>query len=165
MRRKIYSINRLNPPSSVKTLIYQVYLLPILDYCDIVWTPTKQTKCLERLHSKYTSCSDSFISRYSLTERQKFHTIVQVYKTLHRTVPEYLHNLFEHAISVTGRTNRNDHRMFVPQVNTNYGKHSSTALYDSTTLTQFKYFSCVSLIRSNYCMCMCVCVCCAQGVA
>ena len=40
VRGKIYSINRLNPPSAVRKLLYQVYILPILDYCDVVWAPT-----------------------------------------------------------------------------------------------------------------------------
>ena len=76
VRGKIYSISRLNP---VKKLLYQVYLLPVLDYCDVVWAPTNanQTKCLERLHPKYTSsCADSTIPKYPLSERRKFHTTV-----------------------------------------------------------------------------------------
>ena len=153
MRGKIYSINRLNPPPpTVRKLLYQVYILPILDYCDVVWTPTNanQTRRLERLHSKYTSCTDSSISRYSLVERRKFHTIMQIYKILHKLAPMYLHNMFDYAITVTGCMNRNVHRFFVPQIHTNYGKRSlryrgslpwntlSTALYSAATFTQFK---------------------------
>ena len=73
----MYSINRLNPPPAVRKLLYQAHILPIFDYCDVVWAPTTvhQTRCLERFHSKYIStCVDSSISRYSLTERRKFHT-------------------------------------------------------------------------------------------
>ena len=111
MRGKIYSINRRNPPPTVRKLLYQVYILPILDYCDVVWAPTNanQTRRLERLHSKYTSCTDSSISRYSLVERRKFHTIIQIYKILHKLAPMYLHNMFDYAITVTGRMNRNVH--------------------------------------------------------
>jgi len=100
VRGKNYSINRLNPSSSVKKLLYQAYLLPVLDYCDAVWAPTNanQTKRLERLHSMYTYSS---ISKYSLSKRRKFHTTVQVYKILHRIVPGYLYNIFEYAINVT----------------------------------------------------------------
>ena len=32
----------------------------------------------------------------------------------------YLHNMFDYAITVTGRMNRNVHRLFVPQIHTNY---------------------------------------------
>ena len=75
LRGKIYSIDRLNPPPTVRKLLYQVYILLILDYCDVMWAPTNanQTRRLERLHSKYTSCTDSSIS---LVKRRKFHTIM-----------------------------------------------------------------------------------------
>ena len=127
-------------------------ILPILDYCDVVWAPTnvRQTKRLERLHSKCIStCMDSSVTRYSLTERCKFHTSIQIYKILHKLAPVYHHNMFNYAVTITGLVNRNVHRLFVPQVNTNYGKCSlcyhgptiwnvlSTALYSATTLTQF----------------------------
>ena len=118
VRGKIYSINRLNPPPTVRKLLYQVYTLPILDYCDVVWAPTNanQTRHLERLHSKYTSsCSDS---RYSPVERRKFHTIMQIYEILRKLAPMYLHNMFDYAITVTGRINRNVHQLFVPQTDT-----------------------------------------------
>ena len=62
----------------------------------------------------------------------------------------YLLNMFNYAITITGRVNRNIHRLFVPQVNTNYGKRSlryrgptiwnvlPAALYSATNLTQFR---------------------------
>ena len=62
----------------------------------------------------------------------------------------YLHNMINYAVAFTGRVNRNAHRLFVPQVNTNYGKRSlhyrgptiwnalSTALYSATTLIHFQ---------------------------
>ena len=58
--------------------------------------------------------------------------------------------MFNYAVAITGRVNRNAHRLFVPQVNTNYGKRSlhyrgptiwnalSTALYSATTLIHFR---------------------------
>jgi len=142
VRGKIYSINRLNPPSSVKKLLYQVYLLPVLDYCDAVWAPTNanQSKRLERCHSKYTSsCIDSFILKYSLSEQRKFYTTVQVYKILHRIVPAYLYNIFEYAINVTGCVSRNVHCLFIPQFNTNYGKYS--LYYCGTTMWNALYIT------------------------
>ena len=46
VRGKVYSINRINPPPMVRKLLYQGYVLPIFDYCDVVWAPTtaKQTR-------------------------------------------------------------------------------------------------------------------------
>ena len=58
--------------------------------------------------------------------------------------------MFNYAVAITGRVNRNAHWLFVPQVNTNYGKRSlhyrgptiwnalSTALYNATTLSHFR---------------------------
>ena len=114
MRGKVYSINRLNPPPTVKKLLYQVFILPIFDYCDVVWAPTvaKQTRRLDRLHSNFSA--DSAIFKYSLTERRKCHTILQLYKILHKIVPAYLHDMFMYSTSVTGREGRNPHRLFVP---------------------------------------------------
>ena len=121
-RGKVYSINRLNPPPAVRKLLYQGYILPVFDYCDVVWAPTtaKQTSQLERFHSKYTSfCTDSFISRYSLTERRQYHTILQIYKILHKMTPVYLHHMFSYTNNITGRVGRSAHRLFVPQIHTN----------------------------------------------
>ena len=61
-KEDLFYFNHLNPPSKVKKLLYQVYLLPIINYCDTVCTPTNvnQTRSLERLHSKFiSSCTDS----------------------------------------------------------------------------------------------------------
>ena len=130
-----------------------MYILPIFDYCDVVWalTDVYWTRCLERLYSKYIStCLDSPISRYSLVERRKFHTSIQIYKILHKLASVYLHNMFTYAVTVTGRLNKNIHRLFIPQVSTNYGKRSlhyrgptiwnalSTALYNANILIQFR---------------------------
>ena len=71
VRGKVYSINCLNPPPTVKKLLYQGYILPIINYCDVVWAPTtvKQTRRLEGFHSNCIYfCTDLSISRYILTE-------------------------------------------------------------------------------------------------
>ena len=95
----------------------------------------------------FSSCSSEELS---LTERRKFHTILQTYKVLHKLAPDYLHGIFEYAVNVTGRISRNAHRLFVPQLRTNYGKRSlyyrgtilwnalPAALYHVSTLFQFR---------------------------
>ena len=95
----------------------------------LVWAPTtaKQTRRLERFHSKYTSfCTDSSISRYSLTERRQHHSERDSadYKILHKMTPVYLHHMFSYTNSITGRVGRNAHRLFVPQIYTNFGRCS-----------------------------------------
>ena len=58
-------INRLKPPLAAIKLLYQVFLLPILEYWDVVWQPTNvtQTRRLERFQSKYTSTDASISSQ------------------------------------------------------------------------------------------------------
>ena len=153
VRGKVYSINHLNPPPTVRKLLYQGYILPIFDYCDVVWVPTtaKQTRRLERFHSKYTTfCTDLSISKYSLTEQRQYHTILQLYKILHKVAPVYLHDMFSYTTSITGREGRNAHCLFVPQICTNFGRRSlfyrgatlwntlPSALYDAASYSQFK---------------------------
>ena len=79
------------------------------------------TRRLERLHSKFTSSlttSDNFNLQLSLTERHVFHTALQVFKIENRISPPYLHDFFSFAVDVTGRSGRNQHRLFVPRVST-----------------------------------------------
>ena len=64
--------------------------------------------------------------------------------------PVYLHHMFSYTNSITGRVGRNAHRLFVPQIHTNFGQRSlfyhgatlwnalSPALYDAALYTQFK---------------------------
>ena len=35
-------------------LMYQVFIIPLFDYCDVMWIPclAKQVKAMERIHSK-----------------------------------------------------------------------------------------------------------------
>jgi len=44
-------------PAALLSKLYSVFVLPILDYCDVVWTPSsvQHFKHLERLHSKFNS--------------------------------------------------------------------------------------------------------------
>jgi len=85
VRRKLFVINRLRP---VLCLLYQAFVLPIFDYCDTIWSPSKASRIrrLERVHSKFLSslpsshCSDL---RTTLAERRTFHTAMQVFKVLH----------------------------------------------------------------------------------
>ena len=160
VRRKLFAMNRVRPASSrVLQLLYQAYILPVLDYCDTVWLPSNSssTRRLERLHSKFTSSfhsSDNFNFRSSLTERRTFHTAVQVFKILNKISPPYLHGIFSYAVDVTGRSGRNLHRLFVPSVRTNYGKQSLAyrgtaiwnrlpkALYSAKTVNGFKTLFC-----------------------
>ena len=61
--------------------------MPILDYCDVVWSPCSAfyTRRLERVHSRFVSSIPSSTSavldlKLSLTERRTYHTAVKVLK-------------------------------------------------------------------------------------
>ena len=78
---RIHCLYRLRPlPAELLSKLYRVFVLPILDYCDVVWTPStvQHFKCLERLHSKF-SCPTSRTNLsecVTLTERRRFHTVI-----------------------------------------------------------------------------------------
>ena len=84
-----------------------------------------------------------------------FHTALQVYKIVKKISPPHLHDIFSFAVDFTGHFGRNQHKLFVPRVRTNYGKRSLAykgttnwnrlppALYGATTVTAFKKLYCI----------------------
>jgi len=160
VRRKLFAMGRVKTSSQVLQLLYQAYIVPIIDYCDTVWSLSNSTDTgrLERLHSKFTSSiqsSDSFNLRSTLSERRVYHMALQVFKIVNNISPSYLHNTFSFAVNVSGRFGRNQHRLFVPRVRTNYGKRSLAyrgtviwnrlppALYSAKTVSAFKKLYCM----------------------
>jgi len=114
---------------------YIVYIIvglswcPLSDYSDVIWTPStaKQTSVIERVHSKFVrKLPSSYHSKFplTLTERRWFHKAVQIFKSLCRISPPYLHGIFQFSTDVTDHLSHNIHRLFVPRVFTNYGKRS-----------------------------------------
>jgi len=57
----------------------------------------------------------------TLAEWQSYHTAIQVYRSVHKISPSYLHN---NAAEITGRYACNKHRLFVPRVRTSLAKNS-----------------------------------------
>jgi len=93
---------------------------------------SSDTRCLERFYLKFTSIatSDNFNLQLSLTERRVFHTALQdIFKIVNSP---YLHDIFSFAVDVTGRSGRDQHRLFVPRVYTDYGRWSLA--YSGTTI-------------------------------
>ena len=65
--------------------------MSLFDYYAVIWCPNmNQLRIMERLHSKVTlSVSHikkklSTCSCYTLLERRRFHSLIQIYKVLHR---------------------------------------------------------------------------------
>ena len=140
--------------------MYQAYIVPIIDYCDTVWSASNSTdtRLLKRLHSKFTSSvpsSGNSSLHLSLSERCVFHTALQVFKIVNKTSPPYLHNIFSFAVDVTGCFGRNQQRLIVPRVSTNCIKQSLAyrgtaiwnrlppALYSAKSVTIFKKLCCM----------------------
>ena len=125
-RSRLASIVRFG---SLPPVLYSAFVMPLFDYCDVVWSPStaKQTRLIERIHSKFINRLPlTFRSRFPFTliEHRKFHTAVQVFKSLHQLSPPYLHNIFQFSREITGHVGHNINRLFVPRVFTNYGKRS-----------------------------------------
>ena len=86
----------------------------------------------------------------TLTERRRYHTAIQVYKSIRKSSPSYLQGIFEYSKDVTGHVGRNINRIFVPRVFNNYGKRSfyyrgsvlwnnlSSAVVEAVSLPSFK---------------------------
>lgn len=107
--------------------MYEVHVLPIIDYCDVVQVPTNvdNLKRLERLHSRFSSFdSSSSVFDLTLAEHRRFHTAIQIYKILSQLSPSYLYSTFRFAISVKDHAGRNVHYLYVPAMHLNYGKQS-----------------------------------------
>jgi len=107
-------------------LLYQAHVLPIVDYCDVVWVPTNVSylKRLERFHSQFDSTSSVF--NFTLGERRRFHTTTQIAIQNSKQVATSLFTSYLQICCIcgTGRTGRNVHRLYVPAVHLNYGKRS-----------------------------------------
>jgi len=117
---RVHCLYRLRPlPAALLSRLYCIFVLPILDYCDVVWTPSSvhHFRRLERLHWKFQNPSSETDSTVCVTlaERRRFHTAIQIYKALHHLSPPYLHDTFQY-VAVTGRASRNVHCLFVPRV-------------------------------------------------
>ena len=71
--------------------MYQVVIIPLFDNCDVVWTPclAKQVRVMKRITLKLlllcSTCErSSSCFYYSLVKRRKFHTLIQLFRILHK---------------------------------------------------------------------------------
>lgn len=161
-RAKIAKIGRLQPlPKKVTSLLYKVFILPIYDYCDVVWMPNsnRYNLLLERQHKRVLKLVFKTNSDHPvlLSDRRRYHTAIQAYKVLHSMTPPCLSSAIRYTKDVTSRIGNNEYRVFVPSVRTNYGRNSfyfkttsiwnslQPALYTCNSLKLFK-----SMYRSLY---------------
>ena len=114
MQSRLHCLYRLCPLSN--TLLGRLYcasILPILDYCDIVWSPSSVQffKRLEHVHSKFCSLLSATQGFFhcTLVECRRFHTAIMVYKILHHLSPIYLQDTFKYTTTVTSHVGRNSY--------------------------------------------------------
>ena len=108
-------------PPAVLCMLYSAFVMPLFDYCDVVWSPStaKQTCLIEKVHSKFINkLPVTYHSKFpfTLTERRRFHTAIQIFKSLSQLSPPYLHDIFKFSIDITGHASRNINRLFVPRL-------------------------------------------------
>ena len=158
---RVHCLYHLNP--ILKDLLgklYSIFALPILDYCDVVWTPSSTThfKRLKRLHARFsnlcpTTCSSVSIT---LTEQRRYHAATQVYRALHILSPLYLHDSFHYAVKITSCSRRNVHRLFVPKVRTTIAKNSfyfhGTQIWNSLDPILGNWIA-LKYYKNHFCIC------------
>ena len=125
---RLFAIRRLLPlPTMVTSLLYKSFVLPITDYCDVVWFNDckKHARMMERFFRSVQKITGFSLSDSSnLVYRIQFHLVTSVCKVLTKICPSYLSNCFEYTKNVTGRVNRNPHSLYIQSIRTNYGKLS-----------------------------------------
>ena len=102
--------------SNILDVLYSAFILPLFDYCDVVWCPTtvKQIAMIERIHCKFvkslppsTKLSFTF---FTLMERHRYCTAIQVFKSIRKSTSSYLQGIY-YFKDVTGRVSCNRNRL------------------------------------------------------
>ena len=72
--------------------------------------------------ANYSSHDNMCFVKLTLAERRRFHTAVQVFKSVHRLCPVYLNDFFVNSVALKGHCGRNPYQVFTPRVRTLFGK-------------------------------------------
>ena len=121
IRSRLSSIARYGSLSpAVLCMLYSAFVLPLYDYCDVVWSPTtaRLNRLVERVYSKFIKrlpLSYHLRLSFTLTERHRYHTALQVFKSLCQIYPPYLHNIFHFLKDLSGHISRNLNRLLPPE--------------------------------------------------
>ncbi len=104
--------------------LYKIYIMPILDYCDCVWSSAGITllKPLDSLHNRFLKSilsSSEILPSLCLINRRKYHIIIQSFKIVKGLCPSYLSNSLSFSSTITGRISKNKYLVFVPSMGRN----------------------------------------------
>ena len=94
-----------------KMTLYNSFIMSAFNYCPVVWMfcgktanakiDNIQRKALQSLYNDFDSSYDVLLRRgnhLTIHELNKRHILEEVYKSIHRINPPFLHELFEHKI-------------------------------------------------------------------
>ena len=155
VRCRLRAISRLYPlPPHTISILYKAFVLPLMDYYDVVWGSASLTSLsiLSRLHRRACKPMLHYAPRWNLQDRRKFHVALLTFKILHRLTPPFLFDTIKYTTSLTGRQGRNEFRVYLPHARTNIGQSSfyfrtvqiwndlkSSYIYLYTTAKSFKF--------------------------
>ena len=106
--------------NSLLATLYCGYILPIFDYCNTVWSPPTAvlSRSMEKIYSDFVGSLSCVVVRLTLDERRRFHTAVQVFKSVCRFCLVYLNDFFVNSVALTGHCGRSPYRVFIPRIQT-----------------------------------------------
>ena len=122
-------------PQSLLVLYFKSYILPLVDYCDVVWDNCTQHDslrlqsfnyaCRLALHRPCLSSSSAFWKELGLTSlhcRRRLHLEELTYKYLNSLAPPYLSSLFR--LPTHHHNTRRKNLINIPAVRTTFGQHA-----------------------------------------
>ena len=135
--RMLKRLSYIVPSDTVKKL-YCGVVLPVLDYCDVVWSGCSKTASdeLEVVHNNAARAVLGAPHRTSatllrdrlgwstLTQRRICHTAIWTYRCLKGYAPPYLGDLFVPTSKIHQRHTRQSNGLYIPRPKTNYLKRS-----------------------------------------
>ena len=113
--------------------MYNSLILPIFDYCDVVWSSCNKAdmESLESLQrraskiivkSKCGTTSTDYLKFQSLEDRRNAHILGLVKRFLNNNVPQFLKNYFKLNKEVISRETRRSNFIYLPAVRTENAK-------------------------------------------
>ena len=125
-------------PQSALLLFYKSFILPLFDYCDVVWysCTKEEASSLERLQtyaakiilrlSKHSSATSArkLLGLSTLSSRRKYHLAQHTYSTICGRHPEYLKKLFAPVTDLHNHFTRHASKgnIRLPPPKSNFGK-------------------------------------------
>lgn len=107
--KKLFAIGRLlTLPSKVIVKLYKLFILPIFDYCVVIWSPhlSRHINSLETAYQRVIKMiGDTSYFPPSLYSRRRYHLSIQVYKVVKKLSPtcSYLFSTFAYSNNINYR--------------------------------------------------------------